>query len=236
MSSSTSQSGNWHWDNDTHTLSYILINSVPSLAYLDFNIDLAAYKCRYVGCAPPVSPALIPPVTSRPADYHNWSNPTTWAYSEAGWGGFYLSNGTGALPVDGDRVKIPKGLYVVVDCPLPKFKLLQIEGILELDNGRDHRLVTDMLFINGGQLIVGWENNPILKNVEIVITGEKDELNFTLPDEVSMVGGKAIGVYGGLDLHGRPRRPSWTRLDLTAQAGTNTITLEQPVDWLIGKL
>lgn len=131
-------------------------------------------------------------------------------------------------------MKIPKGLYVVVDCPLPRLKLLQIEGVLEFDNDRDHRLVTDMLFINGGQLIVGWENNPILRNVEIVLMGEKNDLNFTLPDDVSMVGGKAIGVYGGLDLHGQPRRPAWTQLDSTARAGTNIITLTQPVDWKIG--
>lgn len=218
-------------------MTYIIANSDTSRPFQDFNINFAAYKCRYVGCAPPVSPALIPPVTQRAANYRNWSSLTAWYYAEPGWGGYSANattTGMGVLPVDGDRVKIPKDVYIVVDCPLPYLKLLQIEGILEFDNGRDHRLVTDMLFINGGQLIVGWENKPILTNVEIVITGQKNKLNFTLPDEVSMIGGKGIGVYGGLDLHGRPRQPSWTRLATTALAGSRNITVEQPVDWMIG--
>jgi hypothetical protein len=29
----------------------------------------------------------------------------------------------------------------------------------------NHTLEADMIFINGGQMIVGWENNPILNNV-----------------------------------------------------------------------
>lgn len=227
--------GDWHWDNDTHTLSYILINKDKPL--IDYDIEFAAYKCRFANCEPPVSPALLPPVTARRPDYLNWSDPVTWRrIAEPGWGGYSVNaSNNNTLPVDGDSVKIPSDVYVVVDCPLPRLKLLQIEGILEFDNGIDHRLVTDMIFINGGQLIVGWENNPILTDVEIVLMGEKDALHFTLPDDVSMIGGKAIGVYGGLDLHGRPRHPTWTRLESTAYAGSTNITLELPVDWEIGE-
>lgn len=65
------------------------------------------------------------------------------------------------------------------------------------------------------------------------MNGFRDSLNFTLPDGFNMIGGKGIGVYGGLDLHGKPRNVTWTTLAATAQAGTNIITLESPVDWQV---
>jgi hypothetical protein len=46
-----------------------------------------------------------------------------------------------------------------------------------------------------------------------------------------MIGGKGIGVYGGFDMHGKPRNVSWTKLANSAFRGSNTITLEKSVDW-----
>jgi len=139
------------------------------------------------------------------------------------------------IPTDGDSILIPDGLYVVVDTPLPKFNILKIEGYLELDNRYNHDLVANMIFINGGQLIVGWENDPILTNVTITLTGVKNTTNFILPDGIEKIGGKGIGVYGGLDIHGKPREVTWTKLSTTANAGANTITLVRAVDWTVGE-
>ena len=184
----------------------------------------------------PVSPALKLPVTSRPPDALYWSNLTTW-YTIALQGGYsYSVNGTPQFPSDYDSVKIPDGLYVVVDTVLPKMKYLELEGILELDNGRDHYLEANIIFINGGQLIIGWENNPILTNVTISITGKKeDALDYLLPDKYTSIGFKSIGVYGGLDIHGQPRNVSWTTLNKTAYAGQNQLVLKEPVDWKINE-
>ena len=45
-----------------------------------------------------------------------------------------------------------------------------------------------------------------------------------------------IGVYGGLDLHGRPRNVSWTRLAKSVYAGNSTsATLVDAVDWQVGE-
>lgn len=187
--------GDWYWDNDTYTISVLLMNK--NKAFVDYPITFRVEKCRFVGCQPPVSPAYKLPVTSRPSDALFWSNLSTWAFATPGWGGFGQK-----MPKDNDSVLIPDGKFVVVDCQLPKLKYLQIEGVIEFDNNREHYLEVEMIFINGGQLIVGWEKNPILKNVEIVLTGRKDAMNFKLPDGLSLIGGKGIGVYGGLDLHG----------------------------------
>lgn len=41
-------------------------------------------------------------------------------------------------------------------------------------------------------------------------------------------------MFGGLDLHGLERETSWTRLEQTAEEGSDTITLNDAVDWVAG--
>ncbi|CAF0814130.1 unnamed protein product, partial [Brachionus calyciflorus] len=227
------QTGSWHWDNTTQFLSYI-INNKNIAPFADYDVQFNAYVCRYVGCEPPIPPGFKLPVTERPANALFWSNIATWSFAEPGWGGYVGTKAAGAsyeLPRDGQSVKIPDGKYVVVDTKLPILKYLQIEGVLEFDNGLNHTLNAEMIFINGGQLIIGWEKDPILNNVEIILRGRKDSLNFQLPDGMSKIGGKGIGVYGGLDLHGKPRIPAWTTLANTTNIGSNKLVLSEPVDW-----
>lgn len=46
---------------------------------------------------------------------------------------------------------------------------------------------------------------------------------------------QVLGVrQGHLDLHGRPRHVTWTRLAETAVTNTTTLTLQQDVDWVAG--
>ncbi|CAF0978946.1 unnamed protein product, partial [Brachionus calyciflorus] len=227
-----SNKGDWNWNNETSTLTYIVSNKENRQPYLDVPIVFNAYKCRYVNCEPPMSPAFKLPVLKRPDNALFWSNISTWTFAEPGWGG-YGANGNFRLPNDNESVKIPDGKYVVVDRPLPKIKILQLNGILELDNRFNHALEADVIFINGGQLIVGWENDPILTNVKIILNGQKDFLNYKLPNQVDSIGGKGIGVYGGLDIHGKPRYKTWTVLENTAAKGATSITLKDNVDWNI---
>lgn len=177
LSYSSNANGDWYWDNNTSTLSYILMNTA-TLPFLDYPVTFSAIKCYYVGCQPPQNPSYKLPVTSRPASALFWSNVSSWSFALPGYGG-YLGNNKFGLPKDNDTVLIPEGKYLVCDIEnLPRLKTLQIEGILEFDNRMDHYLEVDMILINGGQLIIGWENDPILTNVTIVLTGDKDSLNF----------------------------------------------------------
>lgn len=50
----------------------------------------------------------------------------------------------------------------------------------------------------------------------------------------AFLGSKAIGVRGGLDLHGQSPGVHWTRLGQTANVGDNEIVLEEEVDWNVG--
>lgn len=69
--------------------------------------------------------------------------------------------------------------------------------------------------------------------MDIVITGSSS-VNVLLPNGAGSIGQRVIGVLGGLDLHGITRNVTWTRLATNAIAGQNTITLSEPVDWVVG--
>ena len=56
-------------------------------------------------------------------------------------------------------------MYIVLDVENVKLKQLRIEGTVEFENSQNHTLEADIIYINGGNLIIGWENDPILNNV-----------------------------------------------------------------------
>jgi hypothetical protein len=70
-------------------------------------------------------------------------------------------------------------------------------------------------------------------NVDIIITGSSS-VNVLLPNDAGSMGPTVIGVFGGLDLHGKPHNVTWTRLASTAAAGQTSITLSEAVDWVAG--
>ena len=47
-----------------------------------------------------------------------------------------------------------------------------------------------MILISGGQLVIGWENNPILKNVQIVLKGEFSTVPIVLPQGFDQINAK----------------------------------------------
>ena len=220
----------WYWENATRTLSYIVHNKQGQLPFLDIKVGFDAKKCRYTNCIVPQQPYLKLPAAQRPSDAVYWSNLTTWDTALV----TRTNPSANGLPNAGDSVKIPDGLWVVVDIVLPALTRIQIDGVLEFDDSLDNKLTADEVFINGGQLIVGWESKPFTHNMEIELTGTKASREFILPNGFDSMGSKAIGVYGGLDLHGIPRTPSWTRLSQTAIAGSSTLVLTESVDWKVG--
>ena len=232
--------GRWHWNNSTQTLSYLINNNKNVTPLIDHEVLFDAHVCRYVGCQPPIQPGYRLPVTERPINALFWSDIETWSFLDSGVARSAETRSFAArsnqLPQEGQSVKIPDGKYIVVDCPIPKLKYLEIEGVLEFDNGLNHTLSAELIFINGGQLIIGWENDPMLNNVDIILRGTKESLNFFLPNGFSNIGGKGIGVYGGLDLHGKSRKPVWTTLKESSLQNSSTIQLAEPVDWLPGEI
>ena len=226
--------GDWHWENSTRTLSYIVHNKAGVTPFFDAVVSFNARKCRYPNCEIPTQPYLSAPATSRPNSALFWSNISTWQSAYMIRSGRTVTDQT-SLPQSYDSIEIPSGVWVVVDITLPVFTLIQIDGVLEFDDSIDNTLSADDILINGGQLIIGWENKPFTHNVNIVLTGTLASQSLMLPNGFDSIGAKAIGVYGGLDLHGIPRQPSWTKLSQTAKAGSNQLTLVEPVDWQVNE-
>eukprot|EP00794_Sanderia_malayensis_P001203 gene1203-576_t len=82
-----------------------------------------------------------------------------------------------------------------------------------------------------GNLIVGWPDKPMIDNF-YTSTGNKATKDLPLNNGPN-VGAKALAGFARLQMIGRPRKVSWTRLAKTADVGSNEIAL---VNQLIGKL
>ena len=94
---------------------------------------------------------------------------------------------------------IVSGAWVVADTVLPTMSKLEIYGVLELDNDpdsngkqRDYTLKVTYLYIEGGRLIVGWEDNPFKGQVQIILEGSHSTPDFPRVDGPEL-GSKVIG-------------------------------------------
>jgi len=143
-----------------------------------------------------------------------WSSPAAWPRGE--------------LPRQGDVVVIPAGRTVEMDVSPPPLGGLRVEGTLVFGR-RDLELTTDWILVPG-TLRVGSEQNPFTHRARITLTGPLE------PEAAPGMGNRVLGVPpgGALELWGE-RRKAWTRLEGTARAGADRITLAEEVDWRVGE-
>ena len=226
--------GDWYWDNDTRTMSYIIHNKAGIQPFIDMAVYVNARKCLFPNCEIPAQPYLMLPATARPATALYWSNSATWQIALIYRNG-QLVTAASSLPKDYDTIFIPSGVWVVVDITLPILTRIRIDGVLELSDTLNNKLTVNEILINGGQLIVGWINKPFTHKFEIQLIGTRHSEEYILPNGMQSMGSKGIGVYGGLDLHGIQRSLYWTQLAVSAYAKTNKITLKLSVDWQINE-
>ena len=252
LSMESSTNGDWYWENNTKTMYYIVYGTNSSL---DIQVNFKAMKCMFPKCE---YPRVDPPVLDRSGDiggnntgggggfggpcgsggsgylmkytFLYWSNLSTWKTAIIIRNGQVVTNIT-EFPKNNDSILIPAYSWVIVDVPLPALTSLQIDGILEFDDTLDNKLSVNEIIINCGQLAIGWENRTFTHKVNIELTGDRSSESLAWADSFKSIGSKSITVYGGLDLHGIPRTPVWTKLNTTAKAGTNNIILIEPVDW-----
>ena len=150
-----------------------------------------------------------------------WSDDTT-------WGGEFA-------PMEGETIYIPAGLNLLVDVDsVPLLIAVLVEGslIFAPDADPNHHRTFDAkyIFVNGGTMEVGTEEFPYTSKITIT-------MHSTVSDPyLPIYGNKVIGVrYGTLDMHGIQRTPTWTMLETTSDVGSNTITLQEEVDWQVGE-
>jgi cell migration-inducing and hyaluronan-binding protein len=151
-----------------------------------------------------------PTITPPPGVSGLWSDPELWG---------------GALPQAGDIVTIPVGTTVTLDTDTPALAGLMIEGTLRFDD-REVELISSHIMV-WGRLEIGSASAPYRHHATITLTGpQRDDMGLATK-------GLAVMGEGQLELHGEPRE-GWTRLDATAAAGADSITLERAMDWRAG--
>ena len=140
-----------------------------------------------------------------------WSRSSTW--------------GGDAPPIAGDVVIIPEGQSVVLDVSPPYIYMLVIQGHLTFDRV-DLSLNTSYIFVQGGALTIGTEDEPFLQRATITLVGTP------VSQELPLYGAKLIGCRDcTLDLHGKPEAVTWTRLTATLHPGDVDVCIAHTVDW-----
>nr|XP_055075552.1 fibrocystin-L-like [Misgurnus anguillicaudatus] len=193
---------------------------------------------------PPYPTGLPVPVPSdnstslpKPEDFKCtlWSNTLFWKSSP---------ENNYAVPQTGSDVVIPLGTCVIVDIQIPSLNKLTIFGTLEIpDTNNGTANISDSQYnnvvlnatyisIQGGHLIAGRADQPFRGELQIILKGNHFTPDWQLPGINQ--GSKVLGVFGSLDLYGMPHDVYHTKLANTVQAGNNTLSLEETVDWKVG--
>lgn len=151
-----------------------------------------------------------------------WSNPSTWSL--------------GRLPVAGDVVSILGGntvSYDLVSDAAIKTVVIQSGGHLVFRTDVNTRLVaTNILVLEGGELQIGTEANPVNAAVKAEVIFANVPLD--LASDPSQYGNGLIGL-GKVTMHGAYRSSSFERLAVEPRAGDLTLTLANPVSgWRVG--
>lgn len=187
------------------------------------------YRCFFEKCIVPTPP---PPPAGRPEDFREWSKAASWTGAPPKYGG-----ADGRIPQTNNNVMIMPDWWMVFDMQKPVIlDRLYVYGALEFGNQTfDQVLKANVILISGlaGQLVVGFPDAPVLSNVLISLTGNHDTRDMPLNANLNL-GSKALGVFGLLQMYGRPHKVHWTRLNETLLEGGDQISVEDAVDWETG--
>ncbi|XP_072530724.1 PKHD1 like 1, tandem duplicate 1 [Salminus brasiliensis] len=230
--------GDWYFNKSSNNLFYMVSGRTSSASRrrrsvdrstVDIGVQFSVYNCFYPNCVMPPTPTVFPlpvPATLEPMSSGRPSGVIYW--SKSVW------NST----LEGADVEIPAGVWVILDTVVPPLNKLTIMGVFEIldtTNSTSKAVVLNAtyIFIQGGRLIAGWADQPFRGDLQIILRGNHFTPEWPLPDGPNQ-GSKVLGVFGSLDLYGMPHNVYHTKLAKTAPAGSNSLSLREPVDWRAG--
>ncbi|CAF3294066.1 unnamed protein product [Rotaria sp. Silwood2] len=252
LSGSTSNNGDWYYDNAASLFSYIVKNPPTANTSIDIELSFQVYICPCNGCACPPPPTTTTTTattattttattatttsatttTTTSATTTTTTSATTTTTTSA-----TTTTTTSATTTTATTTTTTTATTATTSTTTSTIYLSPIQPCMELPTnpqvGRNHIMSVDTIVINGGRLIAGLPTAPFNGNIDIIMTNSGSP-TIQMPQNFPDMTPKMIGVLGGLDLHGTPRGITWTFLGITATAGQNVITLRQPVNWIVG--
>jgi cell migration-inducing and hyaluronan-binding protein len=194
-----------------NTFDLLLFASVlPATIMLGTASGAAAQESHAHADVPAEAGAAAPAVRKRSM----WSDAASWP--------------DGKVPAAGDAVTIPRDKEVVLDVAPPALRSLTVDGKLTFSNERDLELMTDWIYLRGGELEIGTEARPHTRKATITLT------DTVKGEDINTMGDRGIMMMRGtLSLHG-DRENAWTKLTQTAQKGSNRIEVLNAAGWRAG--
>ncbi len=143
-----------------------------------------------------------------------WSDPDTWP--------------SGQVPAAGDAVEITRDMDVVLDVDAPGLRSLTVLGSLTFSDERDISLESEWIYVPGGSLTIGTEDQPYQHDATITLTDN------VRGEDINTMGDRGIMLMGGtLNLHGTSEN-TWSKLAATAEAGSTSFTVLDASGWQAG--
>lgn len=167
-----------------------------------------------------------PTITSKQSG--NWFDVSTWTQ--------------GRIPRINDVVRVEPGHVVKYDGASDSaLAALGVKGILKFDTTKNTKLkVGTILVYREGRMDVGVKSSPIASNVKAEIIIADRPLATSVPDSDTsaydpLQYGAGIVALGEVNMHGKAKAPTWSRLSKEPKAGHITLTLEStPSGWSVG--
>jgi len=195
-----------------HVRPFIYTGLIPASLLLAMGTGAAAqgnedHAHMAMDVAAPAAPSVI-------ARTVKWSDASAWP--------------SGKVPAAGEEVTIPRGTEMVLDVSPPALRSVTVQGKLTFADERDLDLVTDWIYVSGGEVQIGTEASPFQHNATITLTD-------TVPGEdINTMGDRGIMLLRGtLNMHGN-RDHTWTKLSSTAEAGATSIEVLDASEWRAG--
>ncbi|CAL1525942.1 unnamed protein product [Lymnaea stagnalis] len=230
LSGSDVKHGQWFYNGPEKTITYAVQRQTRAkrdttkyVTSQDKSVKTRAIRCFFRDCKPPPDPMDI---LSQPKNAEYWSDNSTWA----------TVTKDGQQPKALSNLIIPKDKWIIVDQPIPKLGQLVLEGGLQFLDSYTFNMVLDVEYIHiTGRLIAGWsESAPFLGNLLIRVRGSRNAPAYAVTDGPAL-GTRFIGVFGGLQLHGKDHGITKTKLAQTVDSG-NQITITDTVSWVPGDI
>ena len=196
-----------------------VVQNFVASSYDAFGALLSNFGVR--GATPVPALAAAPASTVNVSNQKNWSDIATWG---------------GSLPTAGSTIVIPAGTTVVLDTTTPSLGDITVNGTLQFARQDVAITASKITIASSGALLIGTPGNPFTNKAIITLTGARPAFpaNPTATNRI-IDNTRGITVTGGkLEIYGASPSPVWTQINDHAQAGAQSLTLKQPVNWSSG--